>query len=221
MNTSPKPAINFSAGKNNVVLFGDSIFFGVGATRRQKGCGYLLKQRLDVPVELWCRPGIASNDAIERLNAEIANDPPRYIIIMFGNNDCRIADDGTPAIPKNQFRINLRYLVMKIREHGRIPVLCNLQPIDSTRYYAQFPNILQYQSFTGLPIEWQNGYSEIINVVASETDADFIDIRNELLPEIDRILSEDGLHPNDYGHKLIADILYRELKTITSPSYAC
>lgn len=204
--------------EEGVILFGDSIFFGVGAATRQAGCARLLQEWLDMPVGVRSRPGTDSDYGAANLADKVLANPRRNILVMFGNNDCRIADDGVPCVDKKRFHLNLHYMVRTIRERGCRPILCNLQPICNRKYYDQFPQILQYQYFTGMPLDWQNGYSEVVRRTALELEVDFIDIRSELLMEIDRVICADGFHPNDYGHRRIAEIIHRELAVILKPS---
>jgi lysophospholipase L1-like esterase len=200
--------------EKGVILYGDSIFFGVGASSRHNGCGYLLKQLLDYPVEIRSRPGVTSEYAVENFNDRILRNPRKHVLVMFGNNDCRILDDGKPTIDKDKYYGNLLTLIKKIRDNKCKPVICNLQPICNERYYKQFPQIEKYKKMTGLPIEWQSGYSEIPEKISVKEKIPFINIRSDLAEKLDEVLSNDGLHPNDLGHKIIAKTLCEKLKVI-------
>jgi lysophospholipase L1-like esterase len=208
-NTSKKKEID-----KGLLLFGDSIFFGIGASTRHNGCGYLLKQLLEMPVEIRSCPGTATDYAVENLEKRVLKNPKEHVLILFGNNDCRISDDGKPYIEKEKFADNLSLIVDSMKKNKLKPILCNLQPIDNNLYYKQYPIIKKYKKMTGLPIEWQNGYSELTKKIAKDMNIHYIDIRSVLEKNFDKIVSKDGLHPNDFGHELIAKTIAKKIKTI-------
>ena len=41
-----------------------------------------------------------------------------------------------------------------------------------------------------------------------------VDIRSELERQVNSAIGDDGVHPNDYGHQIIASRVIQELKTL-------
>ena len=59
---------------------------------------------------------------------------------------------------------------------------------------------------------WQKEYSDLIFEIGEKTDTPVIDVRKAFLesPEYGDMISLDGMHPNEEGHKAIAGFLEDE-----------
>ncbi len=191
-----------------IVFFGDSVFVGVGANRRTLACTKLVQTKLKLPITVIARTGYTSADAIPRLPDVAAEANHPYVIVQFGNNDCRWISSSTSKIPLSNFTDNLREIIGKIRLYGKIPLLCNLQPIDSEKYATNDPKIRIFMANSNTtPYEWQNRYSEQCNETAKNLGVALVDIRTKLVEAVKNrigVIADDGLHPNDLGHNMIA-----------------
>jgi len=192
--------------RRGVVLFGDSVFVGIGASRRSLGCSKIVQQLFEYPVVVIARTGYTSMDGLLNLDEVASQTECASVVIMFGNNDCRVTvEHGARTSPKD-FRTNLLKLVKKLRSKGMPPLVCNLQPIDSVKYLKECAQAKELADLFGVtPYEWQKKYSEECERVAKETGVPLIDIRKRLECLSDEVIADDGLHPNDKGHRIIAD----------------
>ncbi len=199
-----------------VILFGDSILAGTGATERDLGCAKIIKKNLSIPVSLKARNWNTSEDGLKRIdNDVIAQAGLSHVIILFGNNDCWVTEQEKAKVPIEEFKQNLIQIAKRIKANNQVPVLANLQPIDSGQLFKVKPDLLDYRSKIKYdPAAWQAQYSQMVESVATELGSDWVDIRTALKAQSDLVIAADGLHPNDQGHKIIADEILKYFKRI-------
>lgn len=201
-----------------IILFGDSVFFGAGASHRNFGCGRLLKKKLNKPVLIKSRNKDTTQDGLLRLRREVINEEAfSHVIVMFGNNDCRLIDIDKAQINLCVYQNNLKKIINEIRSSKKIPFLVNLQPINSDIFLQSLGckqrNIVveTQQIAKHNPYSWQKSYSDVCSDVAKTELVTFIDIRTPLERDLNEVLAGDGLHPNDMGHQIIAETIYNFL----------
>lgn len=189
-----------------VILFGDSVLFGTGATARNKGCGRILKNFFkDIPVIIKGRNRDTTQDGLQRLKVDVLNEAIcSHVIVLFGNNDCRLIDVDTSKISLEEYQNNLIKIIEQIINRNKIPILSNLQPINSELFYKTLPDMVKFVKRIDSPYSWHEKYSLVCNKVAAERNIKLADIRSELKKSESRVISNDGLHPNDLGHEVIA-----------------
>ncbi|GEM_PF-983035 len=199
-----------------VICFGDSIIAGTGASERELGCAKLIKTALSVPVSLRGRNWNTSQDGLERIKEDVLRQESySHVIVLFGNNDCWLVGPNQPKISLEKFRENIIGITERIKSNNQIPVLCNLQPIDSQRFSNQFPELFEYQkSLRFDPTQLQKQYSEEIQHLADDMKITWINIRKELESCLEEAIASDGLHPNNKGHNLIANSIITVLKRL-------
>lgn len=190
----------------SVFLFGDSVFFGVGASSRDRGCGKLLKKNINMPVFIKSRSLETSRDGLQRLERDILSkaDSGSFIVIMFGNNDCRFNEENIPLVGLEEYRNNLKEMIRTIKFSSNIPFLCNLQPMSSDGFFRMFPNMRVFENDYLAPDLWQKKYSDACGDIVREEKITLIDVRTALEKHKDLVFAEDGLHPNDSGHEVVA-----------------
>lgn len=144
-----------------------------------------------------------------------------YTLLEFGGNDCdynwaEISKD--PAghhdcnTPISLFREKYMELIDRVLQNGGRPVLLNLPPIDSKRYFHWISrglngkNILTYLGEIETIYHWQEMYSKAVEELAAEVKVPLIDIRSDFLrrKNFSYYLCSDGIHPNERGHLLIS-----------------
>lgn len=151
-----------------------------------------------------------------------------YILLEYGGNDCdydwaRVAESPDashePHTPLQVFEQTYRSMLNAIRQHGITPVVMNLPPIDSDRYFGWITrsglcaqNILRFLGDVQMISRFQELYSLAATKIAYETGALFVDVRSAFLEKRSyksTLICEDGIHPNENGHQLILDVLAR------------
>ncbi len=151
--------------------------------------------------------------ALERVSSDVLQSKEHsHVVILFGNNDCWFAENGQSRISQQQFGVNVLKLVELISLNGQVPILCNLQPIDNEKFFAAYPDYIKYRDLHGLdPRDWQKRYSDELEAVALKQGVTLIDIRSSLLDTIEDVMSRDGIHPNNIGHRIIAREILKTL----------
>lgn len=200
-----------------VILFGDSIFAGTGATDRQHGCGKLLKDALEVPVSIRSRNRETSTLGLRRIGPDVLQQSQySHVLVLFGNNDCWLDSSMTPAVSTDQFAVNLKHILSTIHHNRQWPLVCNLQPIDNEKFFWAFPEYQRLRVMKLDPYVWQKKYSDQVEVVSRELGVRIVDIRSALEKEAGVATANDGLHPNDRGHEIIATTILDTLRTLDS-----
>ena len=99
-----------------VLAFGDSLTFGIGAT---SGNGYVpvLERRVGVDIFNSGIPGNTTADALVRLNASVLSRDPRIVIVLLGGNDL------LQNVPLQTRIDNITQIVERIRADGSKVIL--------------------------------------------------------------------------------------------------
>lgn len=197
---------------SGVICFGDSILAGTGALSRENGCAKILKRSLNIPVSLKGINRNTTQDGLLRLQQDVIDQKHlSHVIILFGNNDCRLTDAGQSFVPENRFFANLEEMERRIKQNHQMPLFCNLQPIDAQKLFEFAPD---YQKQMADPENLQAKYNGLVEAFAKRSGNLLIDIRTPLNSQKTKIMANDGLHPNDLGHKIIAHEILACLKPL-------
>jgi lysophospholipase L1-like esterase len=170
------------------VALGDSITYGFGATNRTTS------SYVAVLSALWGKTVIAeaddgglSLDGVSKVNAMLQKHNPRYLLIYYGTNDAGFY--GPDAVIAN-----LQYIIERAKAYGAIPVIATLGPC----FYEW---------------AWKAPYMLDLSVRIRKLAAD----EGIAVADIDIALGwnrdymADSLHPNDTGHRIIAETFFRAL----------
>ncbi|WP_411676566.1 SGNH/GDSL hydrolase family protein [Caproicibacter sp.] len=159
-----------------------------------------------------------------------------YTILEFGGNDCDFdwADisenpeqEHLPKTPVGIFEQKYTELIEQVKRSGSRPVLLTLPPIDAKRYFAWISKglnagaILKFLGDIEHIYRWHERYNLAVCRVAKECSVPLIDISSAFLEthNYQSLLCEDGIHPNENGHRLISGVIgdtIRNLRTATA-----
>ena len=221
-----------------IAAFGDSVLKGViyenehyrvADTSFQKIC----EDSFGITVENKARFGstISRGEKIFEKNLEMIREcSGQYVILEFGGNDCdfnwkEISEDPDrkhlPMSTIENFTSTYMEIINSIQDMGKIPVLLSLPPIDSARYFRHISrglsgeNILKWMRNDKQYItNWHERYNIEIFKMAINCQVPVIDITSIFLEKknYSRYLCEDGIHPNEEGHKLIAKAIEEHVR---------
>jgi acyl-CoA thioesterase I len=129
-----------------IIAFGDSLVFGVGAT---KGNDFVsvLSRMVDRDIINAGMPGDSTVDLLNRLNSDIAVRDPGLVIVLVGGNDY------LQHIPKEQTLENIRTIINQIQQTGAEVILIGVSRIVYNKEYKAIaesegiefvPHILDY-----------------------------------------------------------------------------
>lgn len=151
-----------------------------------------------------------------------------FVVMEFGGNDCdhcwkqiALDPDGEhhPIISLANFTAQYRSMIATIRELGSRPILLSLPPIIADRYFDAFTrpmnatergNVLRWLDHSVENItQWHEMYNLQLFKLSAQLDVPIIDITTPFLVERNyrEMFCDDGIHPNERGHRLIADTI--------------
>lgn len=213
---------------SSIEVLGDSILKGIQVDRETKR--YITKNEIDTEL-LSRRYGIVIHNrshygsTVEKggklLSRLLAQDLRCDAVVMdFGGNDCDFqwaeiaADpegDHRPAVPLPEFITQYRVSIKKLKELGILPILTTLPPLEPQRFFDWWcrdlnrDNILHWLGSVNNIYCQQEKYSRTVEEIAKAEEVPLVDLRGAFLRagHVDRLLCEDGTHPNSAGQELI------------------
>ena len=216
-----------------ITAFGDSVLKGViyedahykvAESSFQRIC----EEFFGILIENKARFGstITKGESIFERNLDsIRKSSGRYVVLEFGGNDCDFSwrevsenpdREHQPKSTIKSFVSTYTSIIKEIKELQKTPVLLSLPPIDSCRYFKHIStglsgeNILKWMHGDKQFItNWHERYNIEIFKLAIANTVPVVDITSVFLEEknYSLYLCEDGIHPNEKGHKLIAEAI--------------
>lgn len=220
-----------------ICILGDSIAKGVmfDAQRSRyaiakENLGKQITQVMGCTVTNLSKFGCTVTDGLARFEKQKDSLAEYKTVIMnFGGNDSNFlwqeisaAPDELhqPKTPIAVFEQTYLQLIEHVRKSGLTPILLNLPPVDHARYFTWIgrelnaDNILKWLGGSSEFIyRWHEQYNVAVHRIAQTANVKLIDIRSVFLQRRDycEYLSDDGIHPNETGHALIAEAVMQYL----------
>ena len=211
---------------NEICLFGDSAAQGIVLDESENyrvsraGCIRLMK-RGGYPIRNYAVHGYTVSQGLECFR-NTKTDPGNPCVIEFGGNDCDLDWDAVSQDPDHfhdgktplaEFRNLLKQFIREARDRDLDPILVTPLPLMSGRYYRwvskgrDADRILKYLRNDPESISrWQERYAIAVRNTAAECGCHLADARAWMLEELNypSLICEDGIHPNEAGHEIIA-----------------
>ncbi len=227
-------AENISEKFGNITLFGDSIpkgytTIGGKIEKIEENAVQILEKEYKISIENRSKYGITlhrlyERQVIEKYLEDSAGDPKRTVVFCIGGNDSDFDWKAVAASPLEAhesktplklFRKELNELISKLQREDVKVAITTLPPVDSARFYetvickiADGEQVLRFfdGDLTNIS-RCQEGYNLAIMETAAENGCKLIDIRSPFLMRRDYLhhYSDDGIHPNQNGHRIIAE----------------
>lgn len=184
-----------AGGENRVVFMGDSI----------TDSWNLAKYFADKPYVNRGISGQTTPQMLIRLREDVINLRPKVVVILAGTND--IAGNTGP-MTLGEIEANYASMADLARAHGIRVVLSSVTPVNGyTEKAQQFFPLRSPQKILELN-RWLKDYAVRNGAVYLDYFDAMVDDRGLLKRE----LSEDGLHPNDNGYKVMAPLAERAIE---------
>lgn len=217
---------------NSICLFGDSIGKGVVLdTIRSRyillknSFANLFTLNTGVPLENYSKFGCTITTGkriIERNVDRIKN--LKYTVLEFGGNDCdfdwaavsQYPDrHHSPKTELEKFESCYAEIIDYVASAGSRPVLLSLPPLDAHRYFSWISkdrnakSILHWLGDVEHIYRWHEVYSLTVARLAAIKRVPLLDIRSTFLKVRNyfSLLCDDGIHPNEEGHRLIFSVI--------------
>ncbi len=165
--------------------------------------------------------GNNTNQAIKRFQKDVLDHHPDLVIIQFGINDAAVdVHQDPPAtksrVSKKEYKNNLTEIVRKLKSQDIKVILMTPNPCRWTKilkeYYGKPP--YEIDDPDGFNVILKD-YAEIVRGISKSEKCSFIDIYKRFQDyekmegkSMDDFLL-DGMHPNEQGHKMVADLLMK------------
>lgn len=185
--------------ENKNVLYGQVVFVGDSIT------DYCDLERY-YPDFLAYNRGIASDTTdglLKRMNESIFDLKPSVIVLLIGINDFAFCSGGVEHIEANYDEI-LRQISTTLPDAKVVVQSC--YPVAS----GQYPN--HFKAYKSVPV-----LNERIEALALKYGYIYVDVYSSLVTEdgtLNLQYTDDGLHPNDNGYKVISSVLNPVIKGI-------
>jgi len=156
-------------------------------------------------------------DAKLRFKKDVLDHKPNLVIIQFGANDQSIRQDlglTTPTLTIDQFAYNILFFINRLKKINASIILMTPGVIlwadhFKDNYFKAPYNLNDRYGLNGN----LKKYVEMIRKISKNENVQLIDVYNEEL-KFDRTtnnslnnLLPDGLHPNNDGHKFVANLI--------------
>jgi len=220
-----------SAATLKIVAFGDSttaLRSNIEAVYADRLPALLSAEAIDAVIINAGIGGNTTEHALARLDSDVLAHNPDLVVVQFGINDAtadvRIGQT-TPRVPIAQYRENLNQIIERIRISGSRVILMTPNPLrwttDLIENFGEFPYDPDDPRGFNLFLD---DYVTVVREIAYISHLPLTDI-NRAFENYDQVdgqsvdeLLLDGIHPNDAGHVLVAELL-TEIATTTIRSF--
>lgn len=221
-------ANSFMAQTKTIVAFGDSI-----TAPRKNVTTYsdfireeFQKKHLDVKVINAGVPGDTTAKAKKRFEKDVLARSPDLVIIQLGTNDAAVDVWKKPPatesrVPIEDYEQNLREFIAKLKERKAKIILVTPPPTRWTEKLKEMYGKPPYDpnNVDGFNIVLKN-YVQRMRDVAKEEKIALIDLNKEYYKyhkaqgqTMDELFL-DGMHPNNKGQKLEAELLLKQISKL-------
>jgi lysophospholipase L1-like esterase len=111
-----EPKANKPTAGKNIIVFGDSLVYGVGAESGQDFVSLLAKETNTTIINAG-KSGDTTATALGRLQEEVLQKDPKIVVIILGGNDI------LRRVPKAETLKNLRSIITQIQSQGAAVIL--------------------------------------------------------------------------------------------------
>lgn len=220
-----------------IYAFGDSVLKGIILDNdkykvSKNSFSNICKNTLGVSIVNKAKFGSTVNTGDKSLSKNLNNAKDAdYIIFEFGGNDCdfnwaEISQDPEKEHKPNSTIQDFRKIYTKLIDQGKKiakqVVLLSLPPIDAKNYFSKISeglnpkNILKWMNNNVQFIsDWHERYNLETFKMAIQNKVAIIDVTSRFLEHSDysKFLCDDGIHPNEQGHMIIAEAIKEHVES--------
>lgn len=198
------PYARADAPAARVVFFGDSI--------TKQGYPEVVGKALGIDAVNAGVGGNNTKQGLARMQKDVLDKKPAVVVIFFGTNDCRPADEGA-HVPVEQYQKNLEQMIEQSQKIGAKEIVCTPPPINPEPYFKRHKRE---------NIDAEGGLEKVLAKyraaaigAADAKKATLVDL-NQLLAKQkqEEWLSADGVHPSPKGKEMIAGYVGDALKPL-------
>ncbi len=165
--------------------------------------------------------GSTTKDAMNRFKADVLDQNPNLVIIQFGCNDSAVdvwkdPPAAEPRISLSEYILNLQTMIRALKSRGCRVILMTPEPRrwnpETVKLYGKSP--YDPSDPMGFNLLFTD-YVQAVRDLAKKENVALVDMYNIYIALGNKIddFFLDGMHPNNEGHRLVAEGL---MKTIIS-----
>jgi lysophospholipase L1-like esterase len=166
-------------------------------------------------------PGDTTREARKRFERGVLAHRPRIVVIQFGINDAAVdvwkqAPATGSRVPLAEYEQNLRWMITTLRAQKAKPVLMTTNPLRWTNKLRDLYGKPPYHpdEADGFDLPVLSRYNEVVRRLAQELNVPLVDVHDAFLAGNPDQLLLDGMHPNDAGHQIIAELLQPVIRNL-------
>lgn len=216
----PQPVLEPRPG--GIIMFGDSTTAPRGSVRVYATQVETALQSIGSSLGVY-NAGVPSNttrDARKRLQSDVLRHKPRIVVMQFGINDSAIdvwknPPAKTPRVPLAEFIDNYRSM---IRDAHAAKAKVILMTTNAVRWTSKLREIYGKPPYDpndedGFEAPALAEYNQALRQLAEEMQVPLLDVRaaySDFAATPGQTLNDlliDGMHPNDQGHRIVAERL--------------
>jgi lysophospholipase L1-like esterase len=194
------------------LFYGDSITHGARHTFGQRDYTQLFSERIRYEMgrgmDVVINTAISGHTTVTLLEGHdwrVRQFQPHVVFVMIGTNDCFRGN----GISVSQFTANLNRLVDCFEADHILPVLqtsCPLLPNSDSEREPTFAD-----------------YMPAVREVAAQRQLPLVDHMQywQQRPALHYVWMSDGIHPNHFGHRAFAHLLFKSLEIFDPASDTC
>lgn len=166
-------------------------------------------------------PADTTRKAAARFARDVLAQNPRLVIIQFGINDAttdvwKNPPETKPRVPKDEYRKNLANFLESCRQRGIHVVLMTPNSVHWSDRMLELYGRPPYDRTNpdGFNLNLRP-YAEVMRQLAAATNTPLVDVMQAHDANARAggpSLVSDGVHPNEQGHQLVADLLVKLLR---------
>lgn len=191
------PKRQFSTEGYTIGLYGDSITHGGGRmSYGPNDLEYSYGHYLDFDTINLGDSGNTSHDMVERFDRDVLPFHLKYLLILGGSNSLR------GGVPAEEVIRDLQEIQQKCRDHGIVPILLTLPPINP----SSIDKVFHEPTAEG----WEEAFRKVNAFIRTQPHIDTAAafLYDNLMPEY---LALDGLHGDVEAKKRMADMINRHI----------
>jgi lysophospholipase L1-like esterase len=175
-------------------------------------------------------PGHTTVDALDRFNTDVVVYGPDWVIIQFGINDSAVDLWQTPPATSSRvslasYSLNLTTMVQQLKATGCQVMLMTPNPMLWTKenldYYGKTP--YHPDDRMGFNVLLKD-YAQVVRNISQSEQIHLLDVYSLYLAYdqgADQRMEDlllDGMHPNESGHRFVADALISSIHSHLYPT---
>ena len=179
----PSKITNYPSQGDDIIMFGDSLVYGVGATQG-KNLPALLSKKIKKEIHNMGIPGTTSAQGLLRIKSVLKHNP-RVVMVLFGGNDY------LQEVPIEETFKNIDFIVTLLQEAGAVVVLLGIQGgILSDPYKDEFKKIAKKRGALLIPsvLEGIFGNNDLMSDHVHPNDKGYMLLANKILPVLRKAL---------------------------------